>query len=91
MEISFEWDPEKAASNQHKHGVAFQEATSVFADPLLAIDFDREHSGGEERFIALGMSHLHRLILVVYTQRGDCVRIISARKPTRREVKTYAN
>jgi uncharacterized DUF497 family protein len=89
METEFEWDPGKADANQQKHGIDFGEAMSVFADPLLAIQSDHEHSHDEERFIALGMSDLHRLVVVVYTQRGNRVRIISARKPTRREVKSY--
>lgn len=89
MGTHFEWDPEKADENQQKHGIAFAEAISIFADPLVLIDDDRDHSYGEERFIALGMSELHRLLLVVYTQRGDRLRLISARKPTRREVKSY--
>jgi uncharacterized DUF497 family protein len=89
MEYSFEWDPEKAASNEGKHGIAFGEAADVFIDPLVQIRLDDEHSSSEQRFTAMGISQLGRLLIVTYTERRDSIRIISARKPTRREVAKY--
>lgn len=90
MNESFEWDSEKAEANESKHGIAFAEAQTVCSDPLLVIWPDPEHSWDEERAQAIGTSYLARLLVVMYTERGDCVRIISARRATRREVKTYA-
>lgn len=89
MRYSFEWDPEKAAANEAKHGITFEEATSVFLDPLVQNQPDDDHSLDEERFAAIGLSQFGRLLLVTYTDRGDRIRIISARKPTRREVADY--
>lgn len=89
MNDAFEWDPQKAAANEAKHGIAFAEATSVFLDPLVRIDRDDDHSVDEERSTAIGLSKLGRLLLVTYTDRGDHIRIISARRPTRREVADY--
>ena len=88
MNDSFEWDPEKARANAAKHGITFGEATSVFLDPLVRIQPDDEHSSDEERYTATGMSQLGRLVIVTYTDRNR-IRIISARKPTRREVADY--
>lgn len=88
MEYSFEWDPEKAKANVAKHGIDFDEAASVFADPLASWDVDERPYSGEERFIALGTSYFQRLVIVVFTQRGERVRI-SARRPTRREAMAY--
>ncbi len=90
MALSFEWDGDKAASNVGKHGVTFDEASTVFADPLAVIFDDEEHSQDEIREIIIGHSVLERLLLVSFTQRGeDVVRIISARKATKRERKNY--
>jgi uncharacterized protein len=89
MSYSFEWDSEKEQANIAKHGVDFDEAASVFADPLAEWSMDERAYSGEERFIALGRSSSGRLILVVFTERKGCVRIISARRPTRRETKAY--
>jgi uncharacterized DUF497 family protein len=89
MNDSFEWDPKKAAANEAKHGITFEEATSVFLDPLVRIRPDDDHSLDEERSTATGMSQLGRLLVVTYTDRPDRIRIISARKPTRREVASY--
>ncbi len=87
--LTFEWDPQKAASNIEKHGVSFEEASSVFRDPLsLTID-DPLHSTGEERMIQIGISHKNRLLVVVHTERGDNIRIISARKATKKESYDY--
>jgi uncharacterized DUF497 family protein len=89
MDDAFEWDPDKAAANEAKHGITFEEATSVFLDPLVQSQPDDDHSLDEERYTATGLSQFGRLVLVTYTDRGDRIRIISARKPTRREVGKY--
>lgn len=89
MALTFEWDPGKAAANARKHGVAFQEATTVFGDPLALTIPDPDHSSAEARFLDLGLSHRGRLLVVAYTERGDRIRIISARPGTRRERRQY--
>ena len=89
MDYSFEWDPEKPLANVTKHGIDFDEAASVFADPLAEWSMDERAYSGEERFIALGRSSFGRLILVVFTEREGTVRVISARRPTRRERRGY--
>ena len=90
MAFTFEWDPEKAASNKRKHGVAFEEALTVFADPLGHIVDDPRHSKGEHRLVLLGVSAKERLIAVMFTERGkDHVRLISARLATRPERHNY--
>ena len=87
--LTFEWNAAKAASNLAKHGVSFEEAATVFGDPLSVTIFDPAHSQSEERFIILGRSHLDKLLVVVHTERGDNIRIISARHASRRERKCY--
>lgn len=90
MPVEFEWDGDKAASNVTKHAVTFDEASTVFGDPLAVIFDDQEHSLDEIREIIIGHSILERLLLVSFTERGeDTVRIISARKATKRERKDY--
>lgn len=90
MPVKFEWDEQKAASNLSKHGVSFDEASTVFADSLAVIFDDDAHSDDELREIIIGHSILQRLLLVSFTERGeDLVRIISARKATKRERKDY--
>ncbi|MDP3511126.1 MAG: BrnT family toxin [Sulfuritalea sp.] len=91
--ISFEWDGAKAKANVRKHGVAFEEAQSVFYDEFAIQFFDDEHSMGEERFLLLGMSTTARLLLVCHCEReaGDIIRIISARKATPRESAFYGS
>ena len=90
MALSFEWDEDKAASNESKHGVTFDEARTVFPDPLAVIFDDDEHSDDESREIIIGHSILERLLLVSFTERGeDVVRIISARRATKRERRDY--
>ncbi|MBA2264467.1 MAG: BrnT family toxin [Chloroflexi bacterium] len=79
MSPRFEWDPEKAESNRRKHGVAFEEATSVFDDDAVAADFDFWHSDVEERHVGIGASRMGRVIVVAFAERGDTIRIISAR------------
>jgi uncharacterized DUF497 family protein len=85
MALRFEWDARKAASNLKKHGVSFDEAVSVFDDPLAAIFDDQEHSEGERREIIVGYSVVRRLLLVSFTDRRNRVRVISARTATRKE------
>jgi uncharacterized DUF497 family protein len=79
--IRFEWDPDKAEMNLKKHQIAFGEAATVFGDP--------DHSIEEQRFITVGLSRFENLLIVSHADRGDCIRIISARKVTRRERKFY--
>ncbi len=86
MALKFEWDPVKAASNLTRHGVGFDEASTVFDDPLARIFYDEDHSIEETREILVGHSILRRLLLVNFTERGPgLVRIISARPATRKE------
>jgi uncharacterized protein len=94
--IEFDWDPEKAASNRAKHDVTFEEAMLVFRDPLALSRADEEHSDTEERWITVGRTYDSRSALVVHTHvelEDDrvAVRIISARRPTRRELREYEN
>ena len=89
MGLSFEWDADKALANERKHGVSFEEASSVFADPLASTIFDPDHSDDEDRYLSLGQSSQGRLLVVSFTDRGDSIRIISARVASRRERKQY--
>lgn len=91
--IKFGWDPAKAAANTKKHGVSFEEAQSVFYDDFAVQFFDDDHSGDEERFLLLGMSTGARLLLVCHCERdaGNIIRIISARKATKRESVFYGS
>ncbi|UCV27949.1 BrnT family toxin [Ferribacterium limneticum] len=91
--IKFEWDSAKATANARKHGVSFEEAQSVFYDEFAVQFFDDEHSGDEERFLLLGMSTEANLLLVCHCERdaGTIIRIISARKATRRESSFYGS
>jgi uncharacterized DUF497 family protein len=89
MPLNFEWDEHKAKSNLAKHAVSFEEASTVFGDPLSLTISDPAHSQSENRFIILGQSHRQRLLVVVHTDRGDNIRIISARQASRRERKNY--
>ena len=82
--MQFEWDPAKAARNLAKHRVSFDEASTVFGDPLAATILDPRHSGEERRFITIGRSTSQRLITVAHAEREDRIRIISARRGTRR-------
>ena len=83
--MQFEWDREKAQRNLRKHGVSFDEAVTVFYDPLSATFDDPNHSVGEQRFITIGYSARDRLLVVAHTERGVTMRIISARRATARE------
>lgn len=87
--MSFEWDPRKATSNLAKHGVSFDEAASVFVDPLAASGPDPDHSIDESRYVTFGVSGLGRLLVVSHTHRSGAIRIISARRATRAERKIY--
>ena len=89
MSLQFTWDPQKAATNLRKHKVSFPEAATAFADPLSLTISDPDHSVGEERFVLIGQSERRRLVVVAHVERGDLIRIISARPATRRERKTY--
>jgi uncharacterized DUF497 family protein len=89
MALTFEWDTNKARRNVGKHGVSFEESSSVFGDPLSLTVPDPVHSKVEERFVTLGTSHRGNLLVVVHTERGDNIRIISARPASRRERRTY--
>ena len=89
MRLNFEWDEQKATINKNKHGVSFEEANTVFGDPLsLTID-DPLHSKSEQRFIIIGRSIRQRTVVVIYVERRNNIRIISARLATSREKKTY--
>jgi len=77
MAVRFEWDPRKAASNLKRHGVSFEEAISVFADPLARIFDDEDYAIDEQREIIIGHSMRERLLLIAFMERGDAVRIIS--------------
>ena len=88
--MRFEWGPKKAASNIQKHGVSFDEAVTVFKDPLAFIFDDMTHSEQEHREIIIGMSALRRMLLVCFVERiENTVRSISARPATRQEIKDY--
>jgi hypothetical protein len=88
--MRFEWDPAKAGSNLRKHNVSFDEAVTVFKDPLAFIFDDEDHSEEEHREIIIGKSALRRMILVCFVERiANIVRIISARPATRQEIKDY--
>ena len=85
----FEWNAEKARSNLTRHGVSFEEAVTVFQDFMSFSISDPDHSQGEHRYIELGRSTSGRLLVVSYTERASVIRIISARRATRKEVRDY--
>ncbi len=89
--LHFSWDPQKAESNAHKHGVTFEEATTVFHDDNAVEFYDDEHSDWEDRFLLLGVSSRTRLLLVChcYRELDSIIRIISARKATKSEAYYY--
>ena len=89
--MNFEWDPGKASANLKKHQVSFDEARTVFFDEFALQFFDDDHSAQEDRFLMLGMSSSARLLLVCHCERdqGESIRIISARKATKRESAFY--
>ena len=89
--MNFEWDIVKAKANQIKHGVSFAEAATVYGDPMAFTFNDIDHSKEEDRYITMGCSERNRFLVVAHTDRGDRIRIISARKATRKERKAYEN
>ena len=89
MSVTFEWDAAKARDNIEKHGVDFEEASSAFFDPLSLTIPDPEHLEVEERFVLVGHSNSNRLLVVVHVDRGDRIRIISARTAERHERRNY--
>lgn len=90
-EMSFEWDDKKSLINKSKHGISFEEATTVFDDPNGIIFDDPDHSEKEDRFILIGLSYKAKLLIVChcYRSHNEVIRIISARKATRTEEQTY--
>ena len=89
MAYTFEWHAAKAAANVRKHGVAFDDASTVFADPLALLMPDPDHSEGEERYVLLGMSSRPRLLVVAFSERPPRTRVISARRASRFERRRY--
>lgn len=87
--MSFEWDPRKAKANQRKHRVTFEEASSALRDRLSATGHDPDHSEDEDRFVTIGFSSRGRLLTVSHTDRGNAIRIISARIATSVERQIY--
>ena len=87
--VNCEWHPRKAERNLQVHGVTFEEAATVFLDPLATTIDDPTHSHEERRFVTIGLAAPGRLLVVVHTDRGDAIRLISARQATRAERRTY--
>ena len=89
MHMEFEWNKDKAKANSTKHGVSFAEAKTVFDDSLFVEFYDPDHSDSEERYIIVGQSERGRLLIVLYTERNQKIRLISAREATRLEKIAY--
>jgi len=87
--MQFTWHPAKAEQNLLTHGVSFQEATTVFGDPLAGTIPDPDHSVGEERLVTIGQSSAGQLLVVCHVEQGDTIRIISARRATPHEREDY--
>lgn len=87
--MKFEWDKQKAKSNLSKHGISFEEAQTVFNDPLYIDFYDPDHSEDEDRYIIVGESSNSRVLLISYTERGNKIRLISARQVTQQELIAY--
>ena len=87
--MKFEWDNNKATKNFSKHGISFNEAETVFDDPLYVDFYDPHHSDDEDRYLIVGESNRGRLLIVSYTERKDSIRIISTREVTRAEREAY--
>ena len=87
--MEFEWDPKKSAVNERKHNVMFQEASTVFGDPLAMTFADPDHSSNEQRQLTFGLSKHNHLLVVSHTDRGEKTRIISARLMDRKERRIY--
>ena len=90
-DVEFEWDDVKAESNLKKHSVSFEEGATIFNDPEIATIFDPDHSKDEERYISIGTSIQGNLLVIVHTERGERIRLISCRKATNTERKVYEN
>ncbi len=89
MSLQFEWNPEKASINFKKHKINFEEASTVFDDPLFITFLDEEHSIDEERYITIGLSKANHLLLIAHTEHKEQIRIISVRKATKNERRFY--
>jgi len=89
MALEFRWDPEKAAANLRKHNVSFEDAATAFGDPHSITIPDPDHSSAEHRLLLIGTTKRSLLVVVAHTERGDTIRIISARRATRSERATY--
>jgi len=89
MDLRFEWDEAKAAANLDKHGISFDEAQTVFGDPYAITVFDDQHSDAEDRFIDIGMAISGRILVVVYTENEQRIRLISCRKAAAKERRHY--
>lgn len=89
MDLRFEWDETKASDNWAKHGISFDEAHTVFGDPSAITLFDDAHSDEEDRFIDIGRSSIGRILVVIYTENRERIRIISCRRATQREQRQY--
>jgi uncharacterized protein len=87
--VDYEWDEAKSASNREKHGVSFEEAATVFGDPVYVDFYDPDHSVDEHRYLIMGQSTAGRLLIVSYTERDEVVRLISAREVTSSERRAY--
>ena len=87
--LKFEWDAPKSTANLRKHGVSFEDAASVFGDPLALTFADPDHSIREARFVTIGQSYRDLLLVVAHVERGQAIRIISARKTTKHERTIY--
>ena len=87
--MKFEWDEAKATKNSMKHQILFDEAKTVFDDPLYVDFYDPDHSDSEHRYIRIGYSERRRLLIVSYTERKSAIRLISARAATKKEQKAY--
>ena len=91
MVANFDWDPEKNLANQRKHGITFEDAVGVLADPYAIFEFDEEHSVAEDRYTVIGMCKRLRILFVVTTDRGETPRLITARPATAHEKRRYQN
>jgi uncharacterized DUF497 family protein len=87
--LLFEWDPDKAKKNMKVHSVSFDEASTSFKNALSLTIYDPLHSEDEDRMVLIGNSFKNRVLIIVHTERGDKIRIISARKATKKERKQY--
>ncbi len=87
--MNFEWNPQKAELNYKKHGISFEEASTVFGDILSVIYPDPDHSNQEERYLMIGLSNKERILVISHVERNEVIRIISARQATKREQTFY--